>query len=105
KDEGPFAGSDRGLKKRKTSKYATPTTSPKTKDSSSRSSKGIKSQPKSSGKSVHVDEQEFEVGDTNTPQGQEGNQGNDNDEPKIEFASRRAWFTKPSGPQEPTNPD
>nr|GEV88816.1 hypothetical protein [Tanacetum cinerariifolium] len=53
KDKGPFAGSDRGLKKRKTSKDAEPTTSLKTKDLSSRSSKGTKSQPKSSGKSVY----------------------------------------------------
>nr|GEY10584.1 hypothetical protein [Tanacetum cinerariifolium] len=44
KDESPSAGSDRGLKKRKTSKDAEPT---------------IK----------------FKVGDTDTPQGQEGNQG------------------------------
>nr|GEY03258.1 reverse transcriptase domain-containing protein [Tanacetum cinerariifolium] len=36
KDEGPSAGSDRGLKKRKTSKDVEPTTSPKGKDSSSR---------------------------------------------------------------------
>nr|GEZ04665.1 hypothetical protein [Tanacetum cinerariifolium] len=43
KDEGPSAGSDRGLKKRKTSKDAKPSTSPKTKHSSSRSSKGTKS--------------------------------------------------------------
>nr|GEX95482.1 hypothetical protein [Tanacetum cinerariifolium] len=68
KDEGPSAGSDQGLKKRKTSKDAVPTTSPKTKDSSSRSSKGTKSQPKSSGKSVYAKELEFEVGDTKTPQ-------------------------------------
>nr|GEV01978.1 hypothetical protein [Tanacetum cinerariifolium] len=34
KDEGPSAGSDKGLKKRKTSKDAKPTTSLKTKDSS-----------------------------------------------------------------------
>nr|GEU45784.1 hypothetical protein [Tanacetum cinerariifolium] len=65
KDKGPSAGSDQG------------------------SSKGTKSQPKSSGKSVHAEEPEFEVGDTNTPQGQEGNQGNDNDEPLIDSASRR----------------
>nr|GEU96860.1 hypothetical protein [Tanacetum cinerariifolium] len=74
KDEGPSTGLERGLKKRKTSKDAEPTTSPKTKDSSSKSSKGTKSQPKSFRKSVHVEEPEFEVGDTNTPQGQEGNQ-------------------------------
>nr|GEW84445.1 hypothetical protein [Tanacetum cinerariifolium] len=75
KDEGPSAGSDRGLKKRKTSKDAEPTISLKTKDSSSRSSKGTKSQPKYSRKSVHAEEPEFKVGDTDTPQGQEGNQG------------------------------
>nr|GFA29899.1 hypothetical protein [Tanacetum cinerariifolium] len=61
KDEGPSTRSDQGLKKRKTSKDAAPTTSLKNKDSSSRSSKGTKSQPKSSGKSVHVEEPEFEA--------------------------------------------
>ncbi|GJX46551.1 hypothetical protein Tco_0271741 [Tanacetum coccineum] len=50
KDEDRFAGSDRGLKKRKLSKDAEPTTGPKKKDSTSGSSKGTKSQPKSSGK-------------------------------------------------------
>nr|GEV07955.1 hypothetical protein [Tanacetum cinerariifolium] len=75
KDEGPTAGSDRRLKKRKTSKDAEPTISLKTKDSSSRSSNDTKSQPKSSRKSVYAEEPEFEVGDTDTPQDQEGNQG------------------------------
>nr|GEU76724.1 hypothetical protein [Tanacetum cinerariifolium] len=74
KDEGPFTGSDRGLKKRKTSKDAEQTTSLKNKDSSSRSSKGTKSQLKSSGKSVHAEEPEFEVGDIDMPQGKEGTQ-------------------------------
>nr|GEZ90663.1 hypothetical protein [Tanacetum cinerariifolium] len=74
KDEGPSAGSDRGLKKQKTSKDAEPTISPKTKDSSPRSFKGTKSQPKSFGKFIHEKEPEFKVGDTNTPQDQEGNQ-------------------------------
>nr|GEV11920.1 hypothetical protein [Tanacetum cinerariifolium] len=69
KDEGPSAGSNRRFKQRKTSKDAKPTTSPKTKDSSSKSSKGTKSQQKSSGKSVHAEEPEFEVGDTDMPQG------------------------------------
>ncbi|GJZ61354.1 hypothetical protein Tco_0617491 [Tanacetum coccineum] len=52
KDEDPSAGSDRGLKKRKTSKDAEPTTGPKKKYSMSDSSKGTKSQSKYSGKSV-----------------------------------------------------
>ncbi|GKD90977.1 hypothetical protein Tco_1366484, partial [Tanacetum coccineum] len=48
KDEDPSAGLDRGLKKRKLRKDAEPTTEPKKKDSTSGSSKGTKSQPKSS---------------------------------------------------------
>ncbi|GJW78012.1 hypothetical protein Tco_0139694 [Tanacetum coccineum] len=47
KDEDPFARSNRGLKKRKLSKDAEPTTKPKKKYSTSGSSKGTKSQPKS----------------------------------------------------------
>nr|GEZ41243.1 hypothetical protein [Tanacetum cinerariifolium] len=43
------------------SKDAEPTTSSKTKDSSSRSSKSTKSQPKSSRKSVHAEEPEFKT--------------------------------------------
>ncbi|GJR32217.1 hypothetical protein Tco_1108449 [Tanacetum coccineum] len=44
KDEDPSAGSDRGLKKRKLSKDAEPTTRPKKKDSTSGSSKGTKNE-------------------------------------------------------------
>ncbi|GJU30325.1 hypothetical protein Tco_1173914 [Tanacetum coccineum] len=50
KDEDPSIESDRGLKKRKTSKDAKPTKGPKAKESQSGSSKGAKSQSKSSGK-------------------------------------------------------
>ncbi|GKD81600.1 hypothetical protein Tco_1348439 [Tanacetum coccineum] len=81
KDEDPSAGSDRGLKKRKTSKDAEPTKGPKAKESQSGSSKGDKSQSKSFGKSVQSEEPEFEV------------------------ASKHDWFTKPTKPQEPTDPD
>ncbi|GKA22991.1 hypothetical protein Tco_0708953 [Tanacetum coccineum] len=62
------AGSDRGLKKRKLSKDAEPTTEPKKKDSTSGSSKGTKSQPKSTGKSVQSEEPVFEVADSDMPQ-------------------------------------
>ncbi|GJY07058.1 hypothetical protein Tco_0374112 [Tanacetum coccineum] len=54
KDEDPSAGSDRGLKKRKTSNDAEPT----------------KEEPK------------FEVADSDMPQDQEENPGNDDEEPK-----------------------
>ncbi|GJT65218.1 retrovirus-related pol polyprotein from transposon TNT 1-94 [Tanacetum coccineum] len=105
KDEDPSAGSDRGLKKRKTSKDAEPTTGPKNKDSTSSSSKGTKSQPKPSRKSVQSEEPVFEVADSDMPQDQEGNPGDNDDEPRKEDASRRDWFKKPTPPQEPTDPD
>nr|GEV82460.1 hypothetical protein [Tanacetum cinerariifolium] len=76
KDEDPSAGSDKGIKKRKTSKDTEPTTLP-----------------------------EFEVADTDMPQDQGGNLGNDDDEPRKESASKHDWFTKPIRPQEPTNLD
>ncbi|GKE83547.1 hypothetical protein Tco_1557289 [Tanacetum coccineum] len=67
KDEDPPAGSDQGLKKRKTSKDAEPPTGSKLKDSKSSSSKGTKSQPKSSGKSVQAEEPLFKIADTEIP--------------------------------------
>ncbi|GJV10455.1 hypothetical protein Tco_1351996 [Tanacetum coccineum] len=82
KDEDPSAGSDRGLKKKKTSKDAEPSTCPKGKESKSGSSKGIKSQSKSSGKCVQSKEPEFEVADSDMPQDQEENLGKEDEEPK-----------------------
>ncbi|GKE43210.1 hypothetical protein Tco_1470494 [Tanacetum coccineum] len=73
KDKDPSAGSDRGLKKRKTSKDAEPTKGLIAKESQSGSSKGTKSQSKSSGKSVQSEEPEFEVADSDMPQDQEEN--------------------------------
>ncbi|GJZ21808.1 hypothetical protein Tco_0558847 [Tanacetum coccineum] len=78
---------------------------PKKKDSTSGSSKGTKSQPKSSGKSVQSKEPVFEVADSDMPHDQEGNMGDNEDEPWKETASRRDWFKKPTPPQEPTDPD
>ncbi|GJX31494.1 hypothetical protein Tco_0241349 [Tanacetum coccineum] len=92
-------------KKRKTSKDAEPTKGPKTKESKFGSSKGTKSQSKSFGKSVQAEEPEFEVADSDMPQDQEENLGNDDEEPKGKVASKRDWFTKPKKPQEPTDPD
>nr|GEX92606.1 hypothetical protein [Tanacetum cinerariifolium] len=46
------------------------------------SSKGTKSQPKSSGTYVQSGEPEFEVADSDMPQDQEENPGNDDEEPK-----------------------
>ncbi|GJZ85876.1 hypothetical protein Tco_0651215 [Tanacetum coccineum] len=76
KDEDPSVRSDRGLKKRKT-----------TKDS------------------VQSEELVFEVADSDMPQDQAGNLGDNKDEPRDETASRRDCFKKPKPPQEPTDPD
>ncbi|GKB80890.1 hypothetical protein Tco_0947785 [Tanacetum coccineum] len=98
KDEDPSDGSDRGSKKRKTSKNDEPTTGSKKKDSTSGSSKGTKSQPKSTGKSVQPEEPVFEVADSYMPQDQVGNMGDNKDEPRDETASRHDWFKKPTPP-------
>ncbi|GJS03299.1 hypothetical protein Tco_0319807 [Tanacetum coccineum] len=66
---------------------------------------GTKSQPKSSGKSVQSEEPEFEVTDSDMPQEQGENLGNDDVEPKEKVASKRDWFTKPKQPQKPTDLD
>ncbi|GJX00924.1 hypothetical protein Tco_0184837 [Tanacetum coccineum] len=50
-------------------------------------------------------EPDFEVADSDMPQGQEENLGNNDEEPKEKVASKRDWFTKPTQPQEPTDPD
>nr|GEX19287.1 hypothetical protein [Tanacetum cinerariifolium] len=50
-------------------------------------------------------EPEFEVADSDIPQDQEENPGNDDEEPKRKVASKRDWFTKPKRPQEPTDPE
>ncbi|GJR10530.1 hypothetical protein Tco_0793182 [Tanacetum coccineum] len=92
KDEYPSAGSDRGLKKRKTSKDTEPTTGPKTKESKFGSSKGAKSQSKSFGKSVQSEEPEFEVANSDMTQDQEENPSNDDEEPKRKVASKRPAF-------------
>ncbi|GJY50691.1 hypothetical protein Tco_0441538 [Tanacetum coccineum] len=105
KDEDPSAGLDRELKKRKLSKDAEPTTKPKKKDSMFGSSKGTKSQPKSTGKSVQSEEPVFEVADSDVPNNQEGNLVDNEDEPRKETTSTHDWFKKPTPPQEPTDPD
>nr|GEX10084.1 hypothetical protein [Tanacetum cinerariifolium] len=105
KDEDPSTGSGRGLKKRKTSKDAEPKKGSKAKESESGSSKGASYQTKSFGKSVQSEELKFVVADSDMPQDQEENPGNDDEEPKRKVESKHDWFTKPKQPQEPTDPD
>ncbi|GJS59003.1 hypothetical protein Tco_0653787 [Tanacetum coccineum] len=76
KDKDPFAGSDRGLKKRKTSKDT-----------------------------KLAKEPELKAAYSDMPQDQEENLGNDDVEPKEKVASKGDRFTKPTQPQKPTDPD
>nr|GEY74351.1 hypothetical protein [Tanacetum cinerariifolium] len=50
-------------------------------------------------------EPEFEVADSDMPQNQIGNLGNDDEEPMREVTSKHDSFTKPKQPQNPTDPD
>ncbi|GKD75496.1 hypothetical protein Tco_1333778 [Tanacetum coccineum] len=94
KDEGPFTGSDRGLKRQKTSKDTE--TSKKAK--STESSKGTsKSHLKSTGKSAQAEETVFEAGDTQGPQNHGEDTGN-TDEPPIVNVDPKDWFKKPERP-------
>ncbi|GKA68153.1 hypothetical protein Tco_0768070 [Tanacetum coccineum] len=104
KDEDPLAGSNQGLKRRKTSKDAEPSKGSKSKESKSSSSKGTKSQSESSGKSVQAEESMFEIADMEMPQNQRGGLGNTDDQPNIEAASKHDWFKKPERHPTP-NPD
>nr|GEU29971.1 hypothetical protein [Tanacetum cinerariifolium] len=98
KDEDPSAGSDRGLKKQKTSKDAKPPKGLKSKESKTSSSKGTKSQPKSFGKSVQAKEPVFETADTKMPQDLGGDT---KDQPNDEPTLMDDWFKKPNKPPTP----
>ncbi|GJX95979.1 hypothetical protein Tco_0351777 [Tanacetum coccineum] len=104
KDEDPPAGSDQRLRKRKTRKDAKPPKGTKSKESKLSSSKGTKSQPKTSGKSVQGEEPVFETTNTEMPQDQGGDLGNTKNQPNVEEASNHDWFKKPERPPTP-NPD
>nr|GEW54484.1 integrase, catalytic region, zinc finger, CCHC-type, peptidase aspartic, catalytic [Tanacetum cinerariifolium] len=101
KDEHLPAGSDQWLKRRKTRKDDEPSKGSKSKELKSRSSKGTKSQPKSSGKSAQVEESVFETADIEMPQNQGSDLGNTDDQPKVEAASMHDWFKKHERPPTP----
>nr|GEX30349.1 hypothetical protein [Tanacetum cinerariifolium] len=64
-----------------------------------------KDEDPSAGLAPASEEPEVEVADFYMPQDQEENPSNNDEEPKEKVASKRDWFTKPTQPQEPTDPD
>ncbi|GJX81380.1 hypothetical protein Tco_0330861 [Tanacetum coccineum] len=100
KDQDPSAGSDRGTKRRKTSKDVESSMDPKSKESkSSSSSKGAScSQHKSSGKSAHAEEPSHTVDDSGVRQNQEFDSSNNDEQPDDEAAPKVYWYKKPERP-------
>nr|GEU52753.1 hypothetical protein [Tanacetum cinerariifolium] len=94
KDEGPLAGSNQGLKRKKTSNDAE--LSKKVK--STKTSKGTtKLQPKSTDKSEQAEETVFDAGDAQVLQNLVEDMGNTN-EPPVVNADPKDWFKKPERP-------
>ncbi|GKB90769.1 hypothetical protein Tco_0963041 [Tanacetum coccineum] len=91
KDEDPSAGSDQGLKRRKTRKDIEPSKGYKSKESKSSLSKGTKSHPKSSSKSAQAEESVLETANTEMPQNQGSDLGNTDDQPNVEAALKRDY--------------
>nr|GEU29759.1 hypothetical protein [Tanacetum cinerariifolium] len=89
----------------KTSKDAKLTKGLKSKESKSDSSKDDKSQSKSSGKSVQSEEPKFVVADSDMQQDQEGNLGNDDDEPMKVTLSKQQTMSNPLFFNQPRPPD
>ncbi|GJT15976.1 hypothetical protein Tco_0874682 [Tanacetum coccineum] len=100
KDQDPSAGSNRGMKRRKSSKEAKSFIDPRSKESkSSSSSKGTsRSQHKSSGKSAHAEEPSHTVDDSGVRQNQEFDTGSNDEQPDDEASSKVDWFKKPERP-------
>ncbi|GKC21083.1 hypothetical protein Tco_1023233 [Tanacetum coccineum] len=103
KDQEPFTGSDRGMKRRKPSKEAESSRDPRSKESKSLSpSKGTSySHYKSSGKSAHAEEPSHTVDDSGVRQNQEFNTGNNDEQLDDEPAPKGDWFKKPERPLTP----
>ncbi|GKF08067.1 hypothetical protein Tco_0042291, partial [Tanacetum coccineum] len=106
KDRDPLAGSDRGKKKRKSSKDAESSRDSRSKEkkSSNTSKDASQSQHKSSGKSAHAEEPSHTVEDSRVQQNQEFDTGYTNEQPADKEASKSDWFKKLERPPTP-DPD
>ncbi|GJT29773.1 hypothetical protein Tco_0910048 [Tanacetum coccineum] len=96
KDRDPSTGSDRGTKRRKSSKDVESSRDSRSKEnkSSSTSKDASQSQHKSSGKSAHAEEPCMQ-------QDQEFVTGNNDDQPTDKEVTKADWFKKPERPPTP----
>nr|GEX68366.1 hypothetical protein [Tanacetum cinerariifolium] len=100
KDEDPFAGSDRGTKRRKSGKVASSSKDSRSKEkkSSSTSKDASQSQHKSSGKSVYVEELSHTVEESSIQQDQEFVTEDNIEQPVDKEGTKAEWFKKPEQP-------
>ncbi|GKD09285.1 hypothetical protein Tco_1188970, partial [Tanacetum coccineum] len=93
----PSTGSDRGKKRRKSSKEAESSKDSRSKEnkSSSTSKDASKSQHKSSGKSAHAEEPSHTVEDSSMQQDQEFVTGDNDEQPANKEVTKADWFKKP----------
>ncbi|GKC86418.1 hypothetical protein Tco_1142135, partial [Tanacetum coccineum] len=106
KDRDPSAGSDRGMKRRKSSKDAESSrySNSKEKKSLSTSKDTSQSQHKSSGKSAHAKEPSHTVEDLGMQQDQEFVTEDNDEQPTDKEVTKVDWFKKPERPPTP-DPD
>ncbi|GJV17440.1 hypothetical protein Tco_1362763 [Tanacetum coccineum] len=106
KDRDPSAGSDRGTKRRKSSKddVSSRDSRSKEKKSSNTSKDASQSQHKSSCKSAHAEEPSHTIEDSDMKQDQEFVTGNNDEQPANKEVTEADWFKKPERPPTP-DPD
>ncbi|GJS90785.1 retrovirus-related pol polyprotein from transposon TNT 1-94 [Tanacetum coccineum] len=106
KDRDPSAGSDRGKKRRKSSKDAESSRDSRSKEkkSSNTSKDASQSQHKSSGKSAHAEEPSHTVEDLGMQQDQEFVTRDNDEQPTDKKVTKADWFKKLERPPTP-DPD
>ncbi|GJZ52639.1 hypothetical protein Tco_0607154 [Tanacetum coccineum] len=100
KDRDPSAGSDRGTKRRKSSKdvESSRDSGSKEKKSSITSKDASQSQHKSYGKSAHAEKPSHTVEDSGMQQDQEFVTGDNDEQPSDKEVTKAYWFKKPERP-------
>nr|GEX64827.1 retrovirus-related Pol polyprotein from transposon TNT 1-94 [Tanacetum cinerariifolium] len=103
KDEEPFAGSDRGSKRRREGKEPESTSAPKEKASktSSKSTKGSKSHQKTASESAPAEKPMQTAQDLEEPLHQEFETGDADDQPVAKASQHPEWFQKQTKPLTP----
>ncbi|GJW87324.1 hypothetical protein Tco_0162664 [Tanacetum coccineum] len=103
KDQDPSAGSDRGTKRRKSSKDTESFRDSRSKDknSSSTSKDASQYQHKSFDKSAHTEEPSHTVEDSGMQQDQEFVTGENDEQPSDIEVTKADWFKKPERPPTP----